>query len=153
MKKHIWIIGIIIIIAIVLGLVLSRTSTAPVEGEVAGEVTVGTAVVDEVEIALMESFPLQAMATIRGFLPDGCTTIGDVTQALEGTVIRVSVATERPTDAMCTLALVPYEENIPLDILGIPAGEYTVDVNGATATFTLDQDNAVDFESDKGLVN
>jgi inhibitor of cysteine peptidase len=42
---------------------------------------------------------------------------------------------------VCTQALVPFEETIPLDVEGLLAGEYTVNVNGVMATFTLDVDN------------
>ena len=139
--------------AIVMGLVLSQQQKSEPVGQVGGEITVGTAIVDEVSVVIMESFPLQAMATIQGHLQDGCTEIGEFDQTLEGYVLKVSVETTRPADAMCTQALVPYEKNIPLDILGLPAGDYTVDVNGAQAGFVLQQDNMLDFESDKGLVN
>jgi inhibitor of cysteine peptidase len=42
---------------------------------------------------------------------------------------------------MCTQIVVPFEESIPLDVVGLPAGTYTVDVNGVTGSFTLDVDN------------
>ncbi len=145
--------GIIIIGAVVGGLLLTRLGKDEPEGQVSGEVTVGLAVVDEVEVTMLESFPLQAIATIRGNLPDGCTTLGEVDQSIEGNVLRVTVNTNRPTDEACTMALAPYQKNISLDILGLPAGDYVVDVNGAQALFTLDQDNQVDFESDKGLAS
>jgi inhibitor of cysteine peptidase len=45
---------------------------------------------------------------------------------------------------MCTQALVPFEESIDLDVRGLPAGTYTVDVHGETATFTLDVDNVLE---------
>ena len=40
-----------------------------------------------------------------------------------------------------TAALVPYEETISLDVYGLLAGTYTVDVNSVRDTFTLDVDN------------
>ncbi len=147
MKKNFWIIIGLIVVAVAGGIFLASRRS----GEVAGEIVVGEAVVDEVSVALLESFPVQARATFSGNLPDGCTMIGDMSQTLEGTTIRVRVTTERDASLMCTEALVPYEKVIDLDILGIPAGQYTVDINGATTTFTLGQDNLVDFESDKGL--
>jgi inhibitor of cysteine peptidase len=150
MKKSFWIIIGVVVLAVVVGFVLAN-QRADNSGDVAGEVVVGEAVVDEVSVALMESFPVQAQATFSGNLPDGCTVIGDIDQTLEGNTLRVRVATERPVDEMCTQALVPYEETMMLDILGLPAGEYLVDINGATANFTLEADNMVDYESDKGL--
>ena len=151
MHKSVWIIIGVVVVALGAGIVLSSRRGDQV-GQVAGEVIVGEAVVDEVSVVMLESFPVQAQATFNGNLPDGCTTIGAIDQVLEGTTLRVSVATERPADALCTQALVPFEETIMLDILGLPAGDYSVAINGATAGFTLAMDNLVDFESDKGLV-
>jgi len=148
MKKNFWIIIGLIVVAVIAGVFLASRRG----GQVAGEIVVGEAVVDEVSVVLLESFPIQAQATFSGNLPDGCTTIGDISQVLEGNTIRVRVTTQRDASLVCTQALSPYEKVVSLDILGIPAGQYTVDINGATTTFTLGQDNLVDFESDKGLV-
>ena len=150
MNKSVWIIIGVVIVALTAGFLLSNRR-GDQAGDVAGEVIVGEAVVDEVSVMMLESFPLQAQATFSGNLPDGCTVIGGIDQVLEGTTLRVRVATERPADAECTMALVPYEETVMLDILGLPAGDYVVDINGATAEFSLEMDNLVDFESDKGL--
>jgi len=37
--------------------------------------------------------------------------------------------------------LVPFEEIIPLEVYGLPAGTYTVNVNGVQGTFDLEVDN------------
>jgi inhibitor of cysteine peptidase len=110
-----------------------------------GDVIERDAIVDKVEIALLESFPVQVMVTVRGSVPDGCTTIGRHEQTVEGNTIKVHLYTVRPADAMCTQALVDYEERIPLDAVGLPAGEYTVDVNGATGSFNLQIDNILPY--------
>jgi hypothetical protein len=47
----------------------------------------------------------------------------------------------------CTLELVPFEQTIDLDVYGLPAGVYTVDVNGVTDTFELMVDNVPPVES------
>ena len=44
----------------------------------------------------------------------------------------------------CTTEVVPFEEIIPLDVYGLSAGDYTVDVNSVTDTFTLDMDNVLE---------
>lgn len=116
---------------------------SPTPGAEEGEVIVGEADVDSVELLIMESFPVQVTAVVRGNLRDGCTAIGEIEQQVleDERLIEVRIATERPAEAICTQALVPYEERVPLEVRGLPAGEYTVDVNGVTATFTLDVDN------------
>lgn len=108
-----------------------------------GEIVEGEAVVSSIQILLMESFPLQATVEVKGDLPDGCTTIGDVATEQNGNTFKVTVKTQRPQDAMCTQALVPFTQNIPLDIVGLKAGTYTVNVNGVEEEFTLDMDNVL----------
>lgn len=103
----------------------------------------GDAEVDEVELLIMESFPVQVAAIARGHLRDGCTEIDEVTTTFdEGeNTFYVEITTVRDPDAMCTQALVPFEERIDLEVRGLSAGTYTVDVNGVQETFTFDVDN------------
>ena len=101
------------------------------------EITTGEAPVGRIDINLMESFPVQASVTIHGNLPDGCTQISHVVQTTDGYNIMLDVFTERPIGALCTQAVVPFEQTLPLDIDGLPAGTYTVDVNSVIGTFEL----------------
>jgi inhibitor of cysteine peptidase len=97
--------------------------------------------VTEVSVQILESFPVQARAVVQGELPDGCTTIDSIEQSREGNEFRVSIVTSRPADAFCTQVLVLFEETIPLEVRGLPAGEYRVVANGVAATFRLEVDN------------
>lgn len=107
----------------------------------------GTAYVDSIDLALLESFPLQASLTVRGNLADGCTELVGISQSMtDDNTIAVTLDVRRPADLMCTQALVPFEQSFALDILGLPAGEYTVTVDGLTTTFTLDVDNVAPTE-------
>jgi inhibitor of cysteine peptidase len=103
----------------------------------------GTAQVDSIDLLMLESFPVQVNLVARGNLPDGCTAIDQVTQARQGNTFKVTITTKRPAGKVCTQALVPFEETIALEVAGLPAGAYTVDVNGVTGSFTLDVDNAL----------
>jgi hypothetical protein len=105
----------------------------------------GKAKVEEIDILMMESFPVQVAVVARGYLPDGCTEIDEVVSRFEPESTRfvVEITTVRDPDAVCTEALVPFEERVSLDVLGLPAGTYTVDVNGVTDTFTFDVENTV----------
>ncbi len=118
-----------------------ETAAAP-----AGSVVVGTPFIEQVDVLLMESFPLQAAAVVRGNLPDACTTISGVDVVRKDNLFEVTLSTERPADAVCAQVLTPFEENVPLDIVGLPAGTYTVNVNGVQTTFTLAMDNAMPTE-------
>ena len=106
-----------------------------------GEYLYGTAVVEEIEILILESFPVQINVIAKGYLSDGCTEIGDITKVKDGNTFAITVETIRPADAMCTQAIVPYEKSIPLDVYGLNAGTYTVVVNGMSGSFELAMDN------------
>jgi len=105
------------------------------------EVVRGLAPVETIEIVILESFPVQVQAIARGNLPDGCTTIDETLVERNDQNFRVTITTSRPADAVCTEALVPFEQVVSLDVLGLPAGTYNVDVNGVTDTFELAIDN------------
>ncbi len=100
----------------------------------------GTAQVGSIEILILESFPVQIHVLAKGQLPDSCTTLDQITQEQDGDTFRVTITTARPEE-VCAQVLTPFEETIPLDVYGLAAGTYTVDVNGVTGTFTLDIDN------------
>jgi putative hemolysin len=54
----------------------------------------------------------------------------------------IEIDSSRHSD-ICTTALVPFEEVVPLDVLGLPAGTYTVTAGEQSATYTLEMDNRV----------
>ena len=126
-------------------------------GVVRGEVDHGTPVdsvepvsdelapIDELEVIIMESLPATAAVIARGNLADGCTHIVDMSMQIdeEAGFFKVILGTYRDPEAMCTMALVPFEEVVELPILGLPAGTYTVEVNGMTTTFELAVDNVL----------
>lgn len=113
------------------------TLPVPAPTAEASQVEVGLAVVDSIDILMMESMPVQVNVVVRGNLPDGCTTIGQATTDRQDTFFVITLATQRPVDAMCTEALVPYEQTVPLDVAGLSSGVYTVTVNGVSETFEL----------------
>jgi len=100
------------------------------------------AIVDQIQINVMESFPLQVSVTVTGNLPDGCTTLEEI-QALQVDehTFEIRVFTNRMIDALCTQALVPFEENVQLDVYKLPAGTYTVKAYDLIETFKFDIDN------------
>jgi inhibitor of cysteine peptidase len=101
----------------------------------------GQAPVDSVEVIMLETFPVQIQLIVKGNLPDSCTTLDQVNQSRNGDIFNVTITTKRPADAVCATVLTPYEKTIPLDVVGLKAGTYTANVNTATVTFELKQDN------------
>lgn len=106
-----------------------------------GKFLYGNAIVESIEIMALETFPVQIKVNARGYLPDGCTKIGEITNEKKENTFLVSIRTVRPAEAFCTAAIVPFQEVIPLDVYGLKAGTYTVDVNGVNGTFRLEADN------------
>ena len=102
--------------------------------------TISLAPVEEIEIVILESFPVQVQVIARGNLPDPCTEISEILQEREGNTFFITIKTYR-SPGFCIQVLAPFEEIIPLDVYGLPAGTYTVDVNGVQATFDLEVDN------------
>lgn len=103
----------------------------------------GIASVDSIDIQLLESFPVQVNVRAHGNLPDGCTLIEQSRAEQQGNTFVVTISTIRPANMLCSQALVPFQEVVPLDVVDLPAGVYTVDVNGVTDSFTLDVDNTL----------
>ncbi|NLE77261.1 MAG: hypothetical protein GX605_10990 [Chloroflexi bacterium] len=99
--------------------------------------------VEQVDVLLLESFPVQARVVARGNLRDGCTVVDRVTQERRGQEFWVTLTTARRTQDPCIQVLVPFEESTPLEVAGLPAGVYAVHVNGVRQTFTLAVDNVL----------
>jgi len=140
-KRTILMAGAMALLAVFLSACGSAAGPEPTSTSGAGGVIKGEAVVESVDAQILESFPVQVHAVVRGTLGDGCTTLDEVTTTREGNTFLIRLTTERPADAVCTQAVVPFEEVVPLDVVGLPAGQYTVDANGVTTTFELAIDN------------
>lgn len=102
----------------------------------------GRATVASIEIVIAVSFPVQVFAILRGHLNDGCTKIAGITsRGPEDNRFDIEITTQRPSDMMCTQALVPFQHNVPIQAYGLLAGDYEVVAGEARASFTLRQDN------------
>jgi hypothetical protein len=139
-------VGLVLLMSVVLSGcgVLRRADAAPnVEPEVPAVETGEGIIIDSVEMLILESWPVQVQAVIRGHRVDGCTVVDEIRVDRDETANRfvVTMITSRTNDAMCTMALVSFEEEVSLDVEGLPAGTYTVEAHGVSATFTLDADN------------
>ena len=97
--------------------------------------------VKSVDLRMLESFPVQVHAAVKGDFPDACTSIGTANQRRDGNTIYVDLMTTRPADMACAQVITPFDHTIALDVVGLTAGTYTVNVNGVAETFTLDADN------------
>jgi len=94
---------------------------------------------------LLESFPYPVNVVARGLHPDSCTKVNEYTIRREGNTFNVTITIFIPADVICAQAIMPFEEVIALDVVGLKAGVYTVDVNGIRDTFELQTDNILDY--------
>jgi inhibitor of cysteine peptidase len=101
---------------------------------------IGLATVEKIDILTLESFPVQIFVIASGYLPDPCTEIYQINQEREGNTFFITIKTYR-SPGFCIQVLAPFEEVIPLYVYGLPAGTYTVEVNGVQGTFDLEIDN------------
>jgi inhibitor of cysteine peptidase len=92
--------------------------------------------IEAVEVVVLESFPYQLRAQVRGYLPDSCTRLHEVTQSRTGNVITVSITTLRELEAFCLQRIEIVERTIPLEG-AYPPGEYVLRVNNMAHNFTL----------------
>lgn len=97
--------------------------------------------IDTVSAALIQTFapgPPTVHVIIAGYKSIPCVDLEPVGIAWEGKRLLLAVAETPPDPASICIAMVdPFEITVPLDVTGIPAGEYTVDVNGTTTTLNL----------------
>ena len=108
------------------------------------DVVFGEALVEEVSIVFLVSFPLQVRVTVSGYLPNPCSWVDQVTVDRVDRQFNVRLLRGSNAGEICIQVEEAFEENIPLDVYGLPAGDYTVDVNGVRAKFTFTQDNILE---------
>jgi hypothetical protein len=122
-------------------------SATPTPEEAVSEEVVG----QSIDIVILESFPVQVHAIVRGTLPDACSFVERVDQAREGNAFQIEMTIARHPNMRCAPQATPFEETVPLDVHGLPAGTYTVTAHGATATFDLAVDNILPEETSDGV--
>jgi inhibitor of cysteine peptidase len=93
--------------------------------------------VEDVQVRIMESFPVQVSAAVTGYLRDGCEALGATTQSRSGNVITVSIATERETGKQCIQIISPVAQDVRLEG-AFTSGTYVLRVNGVERTFRVD---------------
>ncbi len=105
------------------------------------------ALINDVNIQVLESIPVKVNAKVKGQFSNGCQQIDQINTTQTDNVFKVTMTTTPPPppEIACTMALVPFEKTIPLNVQGLKAGVYTVEVNGMSNNqFELAVDNVVD---------
>ncbi len=103
-----------------------------------------TAQIDTLDLKVTETFPVQIFAVITGNLPNGCYSLGSINQRRLDNRFELSISQiQLQTFAVCTQALVPFKETIPLEVYNLPKGSYEVYVHGKSAGFNLSKNNSL----------
>jgi inhibitor of cysteine peptidase len=109
----------------------------PGQGQTPDQMAPGLMTVSKVDVLILESFPPQIVAKVEGWLPDGCSEVGDITQQREGFTINVTITIRRLSTGACIAIAPQVSRNIRLNGSFAESGAYTVRVNGVEKSFTL----------------
>jgi hypothetical protein len=93
-------------------------------------------VIENVEVLVQESFPMQLQLNVSGYHPDGCNYPVQIDQSRDGSTVTVHIYREVPADVMCTMNIVGYEETIQIEG-NFEGGTITIHVNDQTVTVEL----------------
>jgi inhibitor of cysteine peptidase len=132
---------IVLLLTVLLTIVLSACNLNSTPS--GSQTIIGLALIESIEILILESFPVQVHVRVKGILGDSCTTLHQITQTRVENTFTITITTTRPANVVCADIITRFEERIALDVYGLPAGTYAVDVNSVRDTFTLDIDNVI----------
>lgn len=96
--------------------------------------------VDSIDILIAESFPVQVFVKIEGYLPTPCYQISRIEKYRQKNIFYITIMMNYYDDS-CIELVVPYTETVSLEVYGLPAGTYQVNVNGVVNSFALEIDN------------
>lgn len=103
--------------------------------------------VEAVDILQTDGLPVRVNVLVRGHFPNACMNVDQIRQERRGGTYFIVIDSIQYGGEGCPENRVAFEESIPLDVLGLPAGIYVVDVNGLQGTFKLQRDNIPDEEN------
>jgi inhibitor of cysteine peptidase len=109
----------------------------PGQGQTPDQTAPSLLTVSKVDVIIMESFPPQITAKVEGWLPDGCSEVGDITQQRNGFTIDVTITIRRLSTGACIAIAPQVSRSIRLNGSFAESGAYTVRVNGVEKSFTL----------------
>ena len=93
--------------------------------------------VEQFDIVVMETQPVQVRIAVYGWMSDACTSIRDFKQVRDGRTIYLKIYTTRPLEALCAQVIKRFRKTFPLDTAGLSSGSYTLDVSGKRKEFKL----------------
>lgn len=102
--------------------------------------------VDQVEVDVGVGSPIPVHVIVSGRLPDPCSQVEHTEIKQDGSNFIITLfATPDvggPAVDGCIKDAIPFKMGIPLNVIDLPAGSYSVAVNGSRADFKLDTANS-----------
>lgn len=102
--------------------------------------------VDQVEVEVGVGSPIPVRVIVYGNLPDPCSQVEHTEIKQDGSnfIITLSATPDVGGPAVdgCIKDPFPFKMGIPLNVVDLPAGSYSVTVNGSRADFKLDTANS-----------
>jgi hypothetical protein len=93
--------------------------------------------VEAVKAEVSPTQPPEAIVVINGLLHDGATRIHEVQQQRFADSFVLTVTTSRPPHAVATLALIPFERTVSLNLQGMAKGPCKIVVNGVETSVVV----------------
>ena len=97
--------------------------------------------VDQVQVEVGVGSPIPVHVLVSGNLPDTCAQIALLQQKQVGSNFEITLSTVPSNAEECIQDSLPFRMMIPLNITNLPAGSYSVNVNGSLASFELETGN------------
>jgi hypothetical protein len=97
--------------------------------------------VEQVQAEIGVGSPIPVQVTVTGNLPDSCAQIELVQQKQVGSHFEITMSTITSNAEGCIQDTLPFRMVIPLNTTNLPAGAYSVNVNGVGADFQLETGN------------
>jgi hypothetical protein len=113
-----------------------RGAASNVENPADGSV-LKLAQVESLQAEVSPAKPSEATVVIHGLLHDGATRVHDVQQQRLADGFVLTVVTTRPRNALASLALIPFERRISLNLHGMPKGPCKIVANGVATTIMV----------------
>jgi hypothetical protein len=100
-------------------------------------ISIHKALVESVDVQIIQAGPVQVNAVVQGNLTESCEQLGDYAVDLKSNTFQISLFAVSPTDHGCLQVTTPFSQSIALDTTDLPPGDYTVIANGVSTFFNL----------------
>lgn len=121
-----------------------RTAPIQTSDEAATPVqeTTGLAAVSSVEVLTSAGAPDQIRILVRGTLANTCDLLEEPNVARRDFRFDISLSFTRKSGDACADQLREYKKIVPLDLNGLPFGEYTISANSITSVYSLPREES-----------